>query len=254
MVIVHQAEDLLLPKRGDSEGAKKAVAQVEQYLTKPEPMTVLVLLAGTIDKRSRIFKQLQKAATLVECGVIESAADAERWIRARVVAGGAELEPAAATLMVELAGFDDNPRKSKGDLARLRAEIDRLLLYAMGEKVITAADVREVAGPQALKDDWAMVNAIEAGQGVEALRQLALVLDAGAAPEQILGQLGWMVRTKFPDVAPESLDVAVEALFRTDQDLKRTNRSSDQPRILLERLVVELCAGRRQRASRPGWR
>ena len=63
-------------------------------------------------------------------------------------------------------------------------------------------DVREVAGPAALQDDWAMTNAIEAGQGGEALRQLALMLDAGAPPEQILGQLGWLVRSKFPQVAP----------------------------------------------------
>ena len=39
---------------------------------------------------------------------------------------------------------------------------------------------------------------------------------------------------------------AIEALFRTDLDLKR---SAGDPRVLLERLVVELC-GRRQRAVR----
>ena len=35
---------------------------------------------------------------------------------------------------------------------------------------------------------------------------------------------------------------AVDALFRTDLDLKR---SAGDPRVLLERLVVELCAGKR---------
>ena len=39
-----------------------------------------------------------------------------------------------------------------------------------------------------------MTNAIEAGQAAEALRQLALMLDAGAPAEKILGQLGWLVR------------------------------------------------------------
>ena len=66
-------------------------------------------------------------------------------------------------------------------------------------------DVREVAGPAALQDDWAMTNAIEAGQAGEALRQLALMFDAGAPPEKILGQLGWLVRAKFPQVAPAEL-------------------------------------------------
>jgi DNA polymerase III delta subunit len=125
---------------------------------------------------------------------------------------------------------------------RLRGEVDRLLLYAMGQPRITLDDVREVAGPAALQDDWAMTNAIEAGQGADALRQLALMLDAGAPPEKILGQLGWLVRTKFPNLAPDDLPSAVQGVFRTDLALKR---SGGDPRILLERLVVELCGGRR---------
>ena len=44
-----------------------------------------------------------------------------------------------------------------------------------------------------------MTNAIEAADSATALRQLALMLDAGAPPEKMLGQLGWLVRTKFPD-------------------------------------------------------
>jgi len=128
---------------------------------------------------------------------------------------------------------------------RLRGEVDRLLLYALGQARITLDDVREVAGPAALQDDWAMTNAIEAGQGADALRQLALMLDAGAPPEKILGQLGWMVRTKFPNLAPDDLPAAVQGVFRTDLALKR---SAGDPRVLLERLVVELCGrrGRRQ--------
>ena len=90
-----------------------------------------------------------------------------------------------------------------------------------------------------------MTNAIEAGQGGEALRQLALMLDAGAPPEKVLGQLGWLVRTKFPAQGGE-VKPAVDALFRTDLALKR---SAGDPRVLLERLVVELCDGAR---SRPG--
>ena len=93
-----------------------------------------------------------------------------------------------------------------------------------------------------------MTNAIEAGQGAEALRQLALILDAGAAPEQVLGQLAWVVRAKFPQIAPNQLAAGIDAVFRTDLELKRANRSSDQPRMLLERLVVELC-GRKQRRA-----
>ena len=111
-------------------------------------------------------------------------------------------------------------------------------------------DVRAVAGPAALQDDWAMANAIEDGKAAEALRQLALTIESGARPEQILGQLGYVVRAKFPQSAPQSLSDAVESLFRTDHDLKL---SSGDPRVLLERLVVELCAGTRARVGARRW-
>lgn len=235
VVIVLQAEALLVPKR-ESEAATRAMDDLEALIRKPDPQTTLVLVAGTLDRRSKMFKLLSKQATLVECGAIENQADAERWIRNRVAAAGAQIEPAGARLLAERCGTD---------VKRLRNDIDRLLLYALGQKTIAIDDVREIVGPAELQDDWAMTNAIEAGDGGTALRQLALMLDAGAAPEKILGQLGWLVRTKFPMMAPGTLRPSVEALFRTDLDLKR---SAGDPRVLLERLIVELCAGRRGRA------
>jgi DNA polymerase III delta subunit len=68
------------------------------------------------------------------------------------------------------------------------------------------------------------------------------MLEAGAPPEKILGQLGWLVRAKFPNLAPEHLSSAVQDVFRTDLALKR---SAGDPRVLLERLVVELCGKKR---------
>ena len=86
---------------------------------------------------------------------------------------------------------------------------------------------------------------------IEALRQLALMLDAGAPAEKVLGQLAWVVRAKFPQLAPAGVRPAVDALFRTDVDLKR---SAGDPRILLERLVVELCEAKEpSRAMRAAW-
>jgi DNA polymerase III delta subunit len=232
VVIVLQAETLLVPKR-ESEAASRALDQLEAFIKEPERQTVVVFVAAAVDKRGRMYKLLQKHATIVECGVLQDQADAERWVRTRVAAAGAEIDPTAARLVAQRAGTD---------VRRLRADVDRLLLYALGQKSIGADDVREVTGPAALQDDWAMTNAIEGGQSGEALRQLALMLDAGAPAEKVLGQLGWVVRAKFPAMAPGQVRPAVDALFRTDLDLKR---SAGDPRILLERLVVELCAGKR---------
>jgi DNA polymerase III delta subunit len=160
-----------------------------------------------------------------------------------------EIEPAAARLLGEFAGFPVrfDPKNPHGSVIRLRGEVDRLLLYTLGQKTITVADARELAGPAALQDDWAMTNAIEAGQAPEALRQLALIFDAGAPAEKILGQLAWVVRARFPGIAPGQLPSAIESLLRTDLGLKL---SAGNPRVLLERLIVELCAGKRVAARR----
>ena len=237
IVTVVQVETLLAPKR-ESDAATRALEQFEDLIKRPEPQATLVLIATSVDKRGRMFKLLQKQAVIVECGALADLADAERWVRTRVAAANASIDPAAARLVAQRAGVD---------VKRLRADVDRLLLYALGQKQIAVDDVRDVTGPAALQDDWAMTNAIEAGQAAEALRQLALMFDAGAPAEKILGQLGWLVRTKFPSLAPGDIRTAIEAVFRTDLDLKR---SAGDPRVLIERLIVELCAGKRAAARR----
>jgi DNA polymerase III delta subunit len=238
VIVVSQAEALLTPRR-ESEAATRAVAELEMYLQQPERQTVLVLVSRSVDKRLRIFKTLSKHATVVECGSPDDVAGAERWVRTRVAQDGVSIEPAGARLIAVCAGFPDRAKQDgrTGNLQRMRGEVDRLLLFALGQKTITLDDVKQVVGPAALQDDWAMPNAIEQGRTGEALRQLALMLEGGAAPEKILGQLGWLVRTKFPAIAPQYLAGAVESMFRTDLDLKR---SAGAPRVLLERLVVEL--------------
>lgn len=250
VVVVLGGEALLMPKR-DSDAATRALQRIEELVSRPEPQTTLVLVAAAVDKRTKLYKALTKHATIVECGVLLTCADAERWVRNRVTAAGVDVEPAAAKLLAERAGFPDRSRDDKpvGDVKQLRGDVDRLLLYTLGQARITLADAREIAGPAALRDQWGMVNAVEDGRPADALRQLAQMLDAGAVPEMVLGQLAAMVRNKFPAIAPDAVAPAIDALFRTDAELKRSNRSSDQPRILLERLVVELCAGKRVRGG-----
>jgi DNA polymerase-3 subunit delta len=247
VVVVAQAQALLAPKR-DSEAAGRALDELLALLEKPEPLTTLVFVSATLDKRTKVSKAFAKNAIVVGCGSPVDVAGAERWVRARLATERVDIDPAGARALAARAGFPERPRNDgkTGDLKQLRGDADRLLLYAFGQKKISIDDVRAVVGPAALQDEWALPNAIEAGQGGEALRQLALVFDAGARPEQILGQLAWMVRAKFPQVAPQQLESAVDALFRTDIDLKS---SGGDPRVLLERLVVELCEGKRTRTG-----
>jgi DNA polymerase III delta subunit len=63
---------------------------------------------------------------------------------------------------------------------------------------------------------------------------LSAALDGGAVPFFLMGQLRW-VAEKMP---AGRLKPAIDAVFRTDLALKS---SGGDPKVLLERLVVELC-------------
>ena len=186
-----------------------------------------MLVAAGLDRRRRTTARLLAAATQVAGDALASVADAERWLRRRVSAAGRSIEPAAARFVAARAG---------PDLPRLRGEVDRLLLFVGDEPAIRLEDARMVAGPAAAHDDWAVARAIERGQTAAALRELALVMESGAAPYMGgWGQLAWVVRTKMPD---HRIARAVACLYRTDLDIKS---SAGDHRVLLERLVVELC-------------
>jgi DNA polymerase III delta subunit len=159
------------------------------------------------------------------------AIEAEALVKRAVAAAGQQIDAAASRLIARRAGTD---------IATLRGDLDRLLLYAAGKPIIDLKDVREVVSGETAQDDWAVTNAIQRGNTAEALRQIGLSLECGGVSFQILGQLAWFVREKLPVMDARRVPPAVEALFRTDLDLKS---SGGDPRILLERLVIELCRG-----------
>lgn len=225
VVLVLRAERLLAPKR-ESQEAQRELEALEAYLKAPEPHATVVFVADELDERLRVTKLLRKQATVVDCGGIEDAPDAERWIKARLARDSVKMEGAAIRLIATRAG---------DDVERLRADLERVLLYAAGEPAVTLADAQAVVGPATAQGEWGVTHAIERGATGDALRELALLLDAGVVPYKILGQLAWFVRSRFP---PSRVRPAVEALFRTDLNLKT---SAGSPRVLLERLVVELC-------------
>jgi DNA polymerase III subunit delta len=261
VVIVLRAERILKPKRRGAgqlkprsgQGAKVAdeeeddedesasnVDVLTSYIQKPGSSTTLVFVACDVDKSRKLGKELFKHATVVEFWGLKLGKEsrgpdlrqagrmAEQMVKQAVAAAGQQIDPAAARLVADRAGFD---------IVRLRGDLERLMLYAVGKPRITLADAQEIVTAETAQDDWAVTSAIQNGNAREALRQLAMALDAGAVSYQVLGQLAWFVRDKMAD--SRRIPAAIEAVFRTDLDLKS---SGGDPRVLLERLVVELCA------------
>jgi DNA polymerase-3 subunit delta len=224
VVIVFDAERLLIPKR-EGKAADAEQERLEAFVTNPPAHATIVFVCGPLDQRRRLVKLLLKEGQVVDCGTITDSADAERWVKARAERDKIPLDTSAVRTLVERAGID---------IVRLRTGLERVSLYAMGQSKITGEDVRQVVPATAEATNFGIANAIEQNDAADALRELALALDGGAQPFFILGQLRW-VAEKMPRAR---LKDAIDAVFRTDEAIKS---SGGDPRILLERLVVELC-------------
>lgn len=224
IVIVFDAERLLIPKR-EGKAADAEQERLEAFVKNPPAHATVVFVCGVLDQRRRLVKLLLKEAQVVDCGTIADAADAERWVKARAERDKVPLDASAVRTLVERAGID---------IVRLRAGLERVALYAMGQAKIGVEDVRQVVAATAEATNFGIANAIEQNDAAEALRELTLALDGGAQPFFLMGQLRW-VAEKMPRAR---LKDAIDAVFRTDEAIKS---SGGDPKVLLERLVVELC-------------
>jgi DNA polymerase-3 subunit delta len=238
VVVVSEAEKLLVPKR-ESKAAEEEQERLESFFQAPPGHSTVVLVCGALDLRRRVIKLLLKVAHVVDCGTIETEADAQRWVKARAARDKITLDPAAAAELVSRAGLD---------IVRLRAGLDRLALYAMGQATVTVEDVRQsvAAGPEA-QADWGIANAIQRNDAREALHELGLALEGGDVPVKVMGQ----IRIAAEKLPASRLRPAMNALFRTDIALKS---SGGDARTLLERLVVELCEERGRVRTAPPYR
>jgi len=150
------------------------------------------------------------------------------WITKRLEKDELAIEPKALALLLGTTGLS---------LGRIRAEIDKMVLYAAGESTITAAHVRDLVMPQNEPGEvFALMDAIRDANAVSALREVSALIDSGIQPPMILGQLRAATIRLRPDTRVKS---GLEAVFRTDLAIKS---SAGTPQYLLECLVVELCA------------
>jgi len=229
VVVLQQAERALTARKGrqaDAEdaadsgdepegGSKAQVALLKEYAKHPHAHAVVAIIGLGLE---RTFEALAKQAVLVVC---QASSDV---IRRLEVEHGVRFEREAADLLRQMAG---------ADVGRLRADVERVLLYAAGRKTVGREQVQEVIGRAASVGNlW---KAVADRRTALALKELKLELAEGAVPYMVLGLLRSVVERT---VAPKDMARGLEALLRTDLALKT---SGGDPRVLLERLIVELC-------------
>lgn len=239
--------------------------RLAQYFADPNPQTMLVFLAGELDRdqrKKKIFEILTAGAKVVELAPLDGG-EAAQWLQRRAQQRGCAIEPDAVRFLLELQG---------NDLGRLQQELEKALLYAGSEKQITLGMVEAVSGFAAGHTLSEFIGAIVSKNHVKALglvgeifftgretglafwwfgQQLRQWLQfqelAGRVPT---GEIGRRVGVFYPSVASriekqsrgfsrQSLLRALSRLAAVDDKLKS---SSVDTRFTMELLVHELAS------------
>jgi DNA polymerase-3 subunit delta len=127
---------------------------LQEYLRRPAPTTVLVLVGSEVKKDSALAKAVAKAGELLVYDVPTKPrgkkADLPRWVEAQLAERGVRIEPGAARAMVELVGENAD---------ELATEVDKFAIWADGERigereVVELVAARAEAPPFDLTDAW----------------------------------------------------------------------------------------------------
>ena len=175
MVVIEDADTFVTRYRG----------QLENYVAKPKPGGVLVLIVKTWPSNTRLFK----AVDATGLGIDASAPQPARllkwmstWAKQK---HKAKLDRTTAEALVEIIG---------PELGLLDQELAKLAAAAGPGGEITAEMVDTLVGGWRAKTTWDMLDAALEGHAPEALRQLERLIWSGESPIGLLAQVGSSLR------------------------------------------------------------
>ena len=163
--------------RGAGNGLAKAF---EQFLSEPKGDALIVLEAGELAKSAslrRVFDEADNAAAIACYPDRES--DLEDIVRAALKEKG---------LSIEADALDYAASRLGSDRGVTRSELEKLALYAMGEKTVTAADVAAVMGDESELRMDETFDAAGEGDYVRLDKSLSRLWAAGTSPVAVLRQ------------------------------------------------------------------
>ncbi|HCS53780.1 DNA polymerase III subunit delta [Rubinisphaera sp.] len=251
-VIINAADDFVSANR----------PQLEKYADNPAKSSLLILDVKSWPKSTKLAKKVQKTGEAIECGELKGA-QLQGWVVSHAAHKYEKtISRQAGQLLIDLAGTS---------VGLLDQELDKLTSYVGQNKKITDEDVRALVGGWRLETTWNMINGVRDGQLDMALVELNKLMTAGEAPQKLLGGISFVYRkivkavrisakTRqlgpalkqagiFPrDVGPtetylrklgrERAERIPELLAKVDLGMK--GESSLPPRLLIEKLLVEL--------------
>ena len=179
VVVVKNADDFISENR----------PLLEKYFENPSPSGVLVLEVSSWQSNTKLAKKLPQVGELI------SVVEPKRWELPRKLneyvqdAWEKKIAPDAAELLVELVGES---------LPQLYGEIDKLALFADGEKVITAKHVESLTGHNRIFNCFEVIEAAVSGKkGLAISRLRTMFAEDRSAEYTAIGALAYYFRRMF---------------------------------------------------------
>lgn len=161
--------------------AKPDKERLLEVVLKPPADAICLITCGRLDKKAADapwVRELDKHGVWVAVWPVDTAA-LPAWLQARARALRLEIEPAAATLIVD---------RVEGNLLAAKQELEKLRLLSGGER-ITQDLVQRSVGDSARYDVFQMAQAAAAGDASRALHVLLGLKSEGVEPPLILWAL-----------------------------------------------------------------
>ncbi len=230
---------------------------MEAYLSRGAPPTVAIFTASALDRRTRLFKVIQQHGEIHPCDPLREK-DAPAWVVQVARRAGKKMGPPAADALVKAAGTG---------LRVLQLEVQKLAAYAGDRQEITGADVAAMASHLSETKFWTLTDAIgqrAARPAMQALEELLQTEHPLPVLATIAGHVRWLARIsalRARDAAGVAAALKLHPfragkllaqarryrredfpeIFGLLEEADRAIKSTGQPALALEMLVLQLC-------------
>lgn len=155
--------------KGQCEDLPEYLAELPEYLH-------MVFVESEVDKRSRMYKAINKTGRVTEFGIQDDKA-LMRWILGMLKKEEKKITQKDMELLL---------LKTGNDMGNIEKEVEKLLCYTMGRDVIGAADIEEICTTQTTNKIFDMVRAVAEKRQEKALHLYYDLLALKEPPMRIL--------------------------------------------------------------------
>lgn len=134
----------------DSGFFKNSCEELAEYVKEVSPSTVLLFVENEVDKRNKLYKQVQKNGQVV-CFERQNDDTLMRWVGQRLKEDGKTMKREAYQLFITKVG---------NDMENIDKELEKLICYCMDKENIESEDVEAICIEQTTNKIFEMVNAV----------------------------------------------------------------------------------------------